>query len=132
VNINISLEFFDFISVLIISIQILYTFYRFIFTYFIFLAGCWWLTPINLATWEAEIGRIVVQASLGKSNQRKEGWRHCSSNKSACLSIMKLHVQTPVASKKKKSYYLQHRKTNTPCSHLYVKSKKKVDLFRSK
>jgi hypothetical protein len=39
---------------------------------------------------------------------------------------MKLHVQTPVASKKKKSYYLQHRKTNTPCSHLYVKSKKKL------
>jgi hypothetical protein len=23
-------------------------------------AGCWWLTPIILATWKAEIGRTVV------------------------------------------------------------------------
>jgi hypothetical protein len=27
----------------------------------------WWLKTIILATWEAEIRRIVVQASLGKS-----------------------------------------------------------------
>jgi hypothetical protein len=25
------------------------------------LAGCWWLTPVILATWEAEIRRILVQ-----------------------------------------------------------------------
>jgi hypothetical protein len=24
-------------------------------------AGCWWLTPVILATWEAEIRMIVVQ-----------------------------------------------------------------------
>jgi hypothetical protein len=29
-------------------------------------AGPWWLTPILLATWEAEIGRIKFKASLGK------------------------------------------------------------------
>jgi hypothetical protein len=28
--------------------------------------GCRWLTPIILATWEAEIGRIVVQGQLSK------------------------------------------------------------------
>jgi hypothetical protein len=29
-------------------------------------AGHWWLAPVILATWEAEIGRIMIQASLGK------------------------------------------------------------------
>jgi hypothetical protein len=24
-------------------------------------AGCWWLTPVILATWEAKIRRITVQ-----------------------------------------------------------------------
>jgi hypothetical protein len=29
-------------------------------------AGTWWLTPIILATWEAEIRRISFKASSGK------------------------------------------------------------------
>jgi hypothetical protein len=29
-------------------------------------ARCWWLTPVILTTWEAEIRRIKVQASLGQ------------------------------------------------------------------
>jgi hypothetical protein len=29
-------------------------------------AGLWWLMPINLATWEAEIRRIVVRGQAGK------------------------------------------------------------------
>jgi hypothetical protein len=29
-------------------------------------AGHWWVTPIILATWEAEIGKIGFEASLGK------------------------------------------------------------------
>jgi hypothetical protein len=29
-----------------------------------FLARCWWLTPVILATWEAEIGRITVPIPL--------------------------------------------------------------------
>jgi hypothetical protein len=26
-----------------------------------FRTGCWWFTPVILATWEAEIGRIAVR-----------------------------------------------------------------------
>jgi hypothetical protein len=29
-------------------------------------AGCQWFTPVTLATWEAEIGRIMVQGQPGK------------------------------------------------------------------
>jgi hypothetical protein len=29
-------------------------------------AGCWWLKPIILATWEAETERMWFQASPGK------------------------------------------------------------------
>jgi hypothetical protein len=31
------------------------------------LAGCWWLTPVILATWEAEIRRIAVR---GQTRQK--------------------------------------------------------------
>jgi hypothetical protein len=30
------------------------------------LAGCWWLTPVILATLEAEIRRIVIQSQTGQ------------------------------------------------------------------
>jgi hypothetical protein len=31
------------------------------------LAGCWWLTPVNLAIWAAEIRRITVQGQSGQT-----------------------------------------------------------------
>jgi hypothetical protein len=30
------------------------------------LAGCWWLTPVILATWEGEIRRMEVSDQSGK------------------------------------------------------------------
>jgi hypothetical protein len=47
------------------------------------LAGCQWLTPVILATWEAEIGKTTVEVSPGKyflrpphlqNNQSKMDW----------------------------------------------------------
>jgi hypothetical protein len=29
-------------------------------------AGCWWLTPVIPATWEADIERIEIQAQPGQ------------------------------------------------------------------
>jgi hypothetical protein len=52
-------------------------------------AGCWWLTPIILTTWETEIGRIavwdqpreiVLKISISKSNQSKNGLELCGSS----------------------------------------------------
>jgi hypothetical protein len=34
----------------------------------IILAGCWWLKPVNLATWEAEIMGIIVSGQPGQKN----------------------------------------------------------------
>jgi hypothetical protein len=36
-------------------------------------AGCWWLTPVILATWQAEIKRISVQGQP----QANSLWRLC-------------------------------------------------------
>jgi hypothetical protein len=47
-------------------------------------AGCWWFTPIILATWEADIGRIAVSGqprqivhdtSISKITRVKIDWR---------------------------------------------------------
>jgi hypothetical protein len=62
---------------------------------FKFVARCWWLTPVILGTWEAEIRRIMVPGQPGqivhetlspKNNQIKMDWR-CGS--SACFANMK-------------------------------------------
>jgi hypothetical protein len=48
-------------------------------------ARCWWLMPIILATWEAEIGRIKVPSQC---RQRKKFARHIAMEKHLGMVVM--------------------------------------------
>jgi hypothetical protein len=39
------------------------------FKKYVYLARSWWLIPVILASWEAEIGRTVVQGQHGQTVQ---------------------------------------------------------------
>jgi hypothetical protein len=48
-----------------------YTTYIYIYVYITYIyafnsARCWWLMLIILTTWEAEIGKMMVQGQLGR------------------------------------------------------------------
>jgi hypothetical protein len=67
-------------------------------------AGHQWLKPIILASWEAEIKRIMVQDqpansswdSISENNQsKKNGIGMCLKQSSICFVSVKLWVQTP-------------------------------------
>jgi hypothetical protein len=68
-----------------------------------------WLTPVVLATQEAEIRRVAVQSQTGqiacktisqKKKITKEGWWSGSSAMVACLASTRLWVQNPVQKEK--------------------------------
>jgi hypothetical protein len=73
--------------------------------------GDWWLSPVILATWEAEIRRIAVwsqpQANglwdpISKIPNSKKGWRSGSSNRAS----MRYWVQITVLPKKRRNHFL--------------------------
>jgi hypothetical protein len=71
--------------------------------------GCWWLTPVILVTWEAEIRRIMVWGQSVNSsrdpphlqnNHNKMDWKCGSSDKSTCFARAKSCAQNPILKKK--------------------------------
>jgi hypothetical protein len=78
----------------------------------IFLARCrWWLTPVILATQEADIRRTTVQSQPQANSSwdpvlkipiTNKGWWSGSSGKSAYLASVRPWAQTPILQKKKK------------------------------
>jgi hypothetical protein len=80
-------------------------------------AGLQWLTPVILATQEAEIRRITVQSQLGtnslqgpisKNPSQKKGCRSGSSGKSGCLASTRSEFK-PQCHLKKRLHLIQGR-----------------------
>jgi hypothetical protein len=73
-------------------------------------AGCQWLMPVILATWDAKIRwfevwgqpeQIVHETPHVQNNRSKMDWRHGLSSRVGCFANMKPWVQTPVPHSKK-------------------------------
>jgi hypothetical protein len=69
-----------------------------------FWAGHWWFVPVTVATWEAEIRRIVVWGCLGiyfmkphlQNNYSKMDWRCCSGSRVPTLQVQTLNLNSSI------------------------------------